>query len=144
MARYYGKRAKGEIILKREIKESTSKMRSEKFEERRQIKELNRTGDRLIWLRKTLRVKQKEISAATGIPLSSYNEREAGVRTDYYEEQLALSSFFDAEWQDRYSGRRYPIYEGRTVTRITPMWLMFGHYETYEEIEIAVKDKKFI
>lgn len=117
------------------ISEETAKMRAEKFEERRQIKELNRTGDRLIWLRKTLRIKQKEISAATGIPMSSYNERESGVRTDYYEEQLALASFFDSEFQDKYKGKQYPVYEGRVVYKITAMWLMFGHYETYEDIK---------
>lgn len=125
-------------------KEGTAALRAEKTAERRQIKELNKPGDRLVWLRKQLRLTQKSVSIATGIPASTYNERELGVRSDYYEEQLVLSSFFDAEWQDRYMGGRYPIYEGKTVTRITPMWLMFGHYETYEEIEVATKGKKFI
>lgn len=96
--------------------------------ERKLVKELNNPGQRITWVRQQLELSQKEVALSTGIPTTSYNEREAGVRTDYYEEFIVLSRYFNDEWHKAFKTGRFPKYEGKIISSITATWIIFGDH----------------
>lgn len=124
------------------MNETTKEMRDKRVAERRCVKELNNIGKRLTWVREKLEITQREVSLATDIPASSYNDREAGVRTDYSEEYIVLSVFFNRLWQIKYSGKHYPTYEGHLVEKITTLWLQFGADDLEKDHEAIIKNFK--
>lgn len=121
------------------IAQTTRELRLKRINERRAVKELNNIGKRLCWIRTKLKLLQREISQATDIPTASYNDREAGVRTDYVEEYIVLSEYFDRLWQRKYCHGSYPSYEGFEVKKITPMWLQFGTDDVERDVDFLKK-----
>jgi len=91
----------------------------------RDSRDLNRIGDRIYWARKILGLTQQKIVDETGIPLSSYNGREAGVRSIYYEDYLMIARFFDSVWKRKFK-RDYPEYNGNVIRSIKVVWILFG------------------
>lgn len=122
----------------------TEELRQKRVNERRAVKELNDAGRRLVWLREKLGLIQREIAEATGIPCSSYNDRESGVRTDYYEEHIVLAGYFNTLWQAKYSknGGVYPSYQGHMVAKITPMFLQYGTDDIEKDHNLVIQEFK--
>lgn len=89
------------------------------------------------WIRIKLGLTQLEVSKETMIPYSSYNDREANVRTDNYEEMIVLAAYFNNLWQKKYSKLRYPELNGEQVKAITPMLLMFGSDDVERDHELV-------
>ena len=116
---------------------TTRLARLEKINERRIVKGLNNPGKRLAWIREKLKLTQMEIARGTGIPCSSYFDRENGVRTEFFEEYLLLATFLDKHWQSKYGKLRYPEYCGEMVKQISPMFLIFGTDDVERNYEIA-------
>lgn len=117
----------------------TTVLRQKRILERRAAKELNNIGKRLSWLREKLNLTQVEIAQATDIPKASYNDREAGRRTDYIEEYVVLSAFFDSLWQKKYKSY-HPMFDGNEVKKITPMWIQFGKDDMEKDHELIIKN----
>ena len=92
------------------------------------IRDLNKIGDRIRWVRLHLGLSQVEVSRNTGIKPSSYLGRESGVRATYPEEYAALSSYFDPIWREKFKGR-FPVKSGEEIRRITFQWIVLGVYE---------------
>lgn len=127
-------------------KMQTKILREGRFNERKALKELNKTGKRLEWVRLKLGLAQLQVCEATGIPTSSYCGREAGIRADMAEEYLVLSVFFDKLWKNKYQ-ESGPFYNGEEVKTISVQWLLFGHQDVsvnaekiIEEYRVRVKD----
>lgn len=89
---------------------------------------LNQTGSRLRWVRNCLELSQREIADVAGIPLSSYNGREAGVRSVNYDEFVVLSEYLNPKWISKFKDK-FPEYGHLIVDKINPMFLMFGYYD---------------
>lgn len=119
------------------MRPTTRLARLEKINNRRAVKEINNPGKRLIWIRVKLNLTQAEIAKETSIPYSSYSDRESGIRSDFYEEQLVIAAYLDRKWQAKYGKLRYPEYEGQQVKSITPMWLMFGSDDVEKNHELV-------
>lgn len=116
----------------------TRSARQKRIEERRAVKELNNIGKRLAWVRTKVNLTQKEVSIATGIPCSSYGDRENGVRSEFYEEFTVLASYLNSMWQEKYSqSGLYPEYSGERLTKITQMFLMLGADDAEKSFERA-------
>lgn len=122
-------------------KEQTRALRLMRVEERRTTKNLNQVGKRISWCREKLELLQREVSEATGIPISSYCGREAGIRTDFWEEMLVLAVYFDREWQAKFTGG-HPSFSGQEVKKITVSWLMFGSDEVAKDAELLIQEFK--
>lgn len=122
------------------MKQETKESRDKRIQERRAVKELNDTGRRLFWVRMKLKLMQREIAQATGIPQSSYNDRESGIRTDYYEEHIVLSAYLNTLWQQKYPNGIYPSFEGHQVSKIDPMWLQYGKLDKDKDIDLINKE----
>lgn len=127
----------------REIKKETLELRDRKAREKREVKELNNIGKRLEWLRDKLGLTKTDVAKATGIPETSYKNREFGVRTDYYEEYVVLARYFNNRWQEKYGDRpMMPHYNGQSLRKITTMFLLFGRDEAEDEIDSIIRDFK--
>lgn len=114
-----------------------------RIELKKSAKELNDLGSRLYWVRNKLRLKSIEVCKATSIPPSSYCDREAGLRTSFYEELLVLAMFFNSKWQIKYHKfNSYPTFNGKEVREISFMWLMFGYDSNMKEYEILIENIK--
>lgn len=101
--------------------------RLERSNETRQIKELNDIGKRIRWCREVLGLTLKTVAERTGIPLSTYANRETGIRTDIFEEYLAIAQVFNEEYQCQiYLLRVLPQFESKPINKITTSFLMFG------------------
>lgn len=88
---------------------------------------LNKIGERLYWIRTTLGISQNEVAKIAGIPLSSYNGRENGVRSINYEEFIVLENYFNDKWQNKFK-KEFPEYSGRRIDRITHSFIIYGYY----------------
>lgn len=119
------------------INPSTRLARLEKINERRIVKNLNNPGKRLLWVRTKLNLTQTEIAKETGIPCSSYFDRENGVRTEFFEEYLLLATYLDKRWQAKYGKLRYPEYCGEMVKHISPMFIIYGTDDLERNYEAA-------
>lgn len=122
-------------------KQQTKILREARFNERKAIKELNKTGKRLEWVRLKLGLTQLQVCEATGIPTSSYCGREAGIRADIVEEYLVLAIFFDRLWKHKYV-EGGPIFNGEEVKSINFQWLLFGHHDLEANAESIIADYK--
>ena len=88
---------------------------------KKDTRDLNRIGDRLRWIRTTLKLSQAEVARETGIPASSYSMRENGSRSLNIEEFLIMSRYFNSRWP------KVPQYfNGVSVDKITVSFLLFG------------------
>lgn len=122
-------------------KQQTKILREARFNERKAIKELNKTGKRLEWVRTKLGLTQLQVCEATGIPTSSYCGREAGIRADIVEEYLVLALFFNRLWKNKY-GESGPFFNGDEVKSISVQWLLFGHDDLEANAEAIISDYK--
>lgn len=122
-------------------KMQTKILREARHNERKTIKEINKTGKRLEWVRLKLELTQLQVCDATGIPTSSYCGREAGIRAVMAEEYLVLSVFYDRLWKNKY-GENCPIYNGQEVKNVSVQWLLFGHHDIAENAEEIISDYK--
>lgn len=125
--------------MKQEDLDETKRLRNQRVQERRTAKELNNPGKRLEWARVKLELTQREVADAAGIPRSSYCYREAGSRTDFLEEYLALSVYLNQEWQKKFPGEK-PLYLGEQVKSISTEWLMFGRNAVEENAHIILEE----
>jgi transcriptional regulator with XRE-family HTH domain len=116
------------------------KSRLDRQEETRQIKELNHTGKRIRWCRETLSLTIREVANASGMPLATYSNRENGLRTDLFEEYQALAQVFDAVFQDKFKGKKYPKFEQKEIFCITPSFLMFGKVFDDSDFDSAITE----
>lgn len=91
------------------------------------LRNLNRTGDRIRWCRTQLGLKQSEVCNHTGIPRSTYQARENGVRSTFIEEILVLADFFNSRWGKKF-GANYPEFEKNKISHIVTSWILFGVY----------------
>lgn len=119
--------------------QQTKILRQQRVEEKRQIKELNNTGARLLWVRNKLGLSQIEVSNATKIPPSSLCGREANIRPELVEEFLVLATFFNKCWKKKYSGS-YPLYNGEELKSISVEWLIFGHSDIEANAEVIIQE----
>jgi hypothetical protein len=122
-------------------KQQTKILREARHIERKAIKELNKTGKRLEWVRIKLCLTQLQVCEGTGIPTSSYCGREAGIRADMAEEYLVLSVFFDRLWKGKYKDG-CPSYNGDEVKTISVQWLLFGHHNIEENADAIMEEYK--
>lgn len=87
-------------------------------------------GKRLVYLRQKLKLSQKDVSDATGIPQTTYRNMEYGVTTYQYKYFLDLCTYFDKLWQEKFREmRNYPInpeIHGQQIEEITVNWLLYG------------------
>ena len=88
----------------------------------RDSRSLNKSGDRLKWVRLQLNLTQAEVCNNTGIPGASYCGREAGVRTVNSEEWLVLAKYFNKLWKERFT-KQFPKYNENEMRRITASFL---------------------
>lgn len=89
------------------------------------LRELNDIGSRIKWVRESLNIKRSEVVAETMIPMTNFVGRENGIRTHYVEEYLSLAEYFAPKWKSKFT-INYPLFNGVEITKITPMWLIFG------------------
>lgn len=122
-------------------RQQTKILREARHIERKTIKELNKTGKRLEWVRTKLGLTQLQVCDATGIPTSSYCGREAGIRADMVEEYLVLSVFFDRIWKSKY-GEGFPFFNNEEVKDISIQWLLFGHHDIEKNAEAIMEEYK--
>lgn len=123
----------------RQPNKQTVKLRKKRTEEKRHANELNNIGKRLSWVRTSLKLTLYQVSIMTGIPLATYKCHEKNQRTTYYEEYIVLADYFNGLWNTKFN-KTAPIYEGTRVTKITPMFLIFGRYE--DESDSLLQDFK--
>jgi len=123
------------------MKEHTKELRLKRMLEKKSVKEINNIGKRLAWCRIKLGLSKKDVALGTSIPESSYHGREEGLRTDYTEEYLVLAAFFNELWQKKYK-TAFPMYEGREVYQITPMWIQYGSDDALENAHQIISDLK--
>ena len=102
--------------------------------------ELNNVGTRITWVRGKLGLNVTETALCIDVPLSTYIQRESGVRTAYYEEFIIMSEFFDARWQLKYEAAPIPYYKDVLVKKITPMFLMYGQDNYSQEFDAMVEE----
>lgn len=111
--------------------------------EKRQLKqnykkaifEANNVARRLVWVRETLELRAIDVYTKLNIPAATFCDREAGLRTSFYEELRALSRFYNKAWQDRFLNKTsFPKYEDKEVVQVTVPWIMFGEDEVLEEM----------
>jgi hypothetical protein len=122
-----------------EVKAARAALKKKRTQEKEQSKELNNTGKRLGWIRERVGITRMQLAAECEIPYASYQEHEINVRTTYYEEYLVLASVLNKYWQAKYK-KDFPHYQGVKVTKITPMFLLFGQYESNENYQ-SIWDK---
>lgn len=94
----------------------------------KEIKELNKVGNRIRWCREVLELSQAEVARAVGIPGNTYCEREAGMRAVCHEEYLALAQYFNSLWREKFKNET-PKYDGTPIYRVLSIWIMFGIFE---------------
>lgn len=121
--------------------EETKALRKARVEEKRTVKDLNQVGKRLAWCREKLEITQREVCQATGIPYSTYCDREGGIRTEIIEEYLVLAVFFTREWEKKFQGNP-PSYNGREIKKISAEWLMFGSDQLSRDAEDLIDQYK--
>jgi transcriptional regulator with XRE-family HTH domain len=127
--------------LTEEDKAETRALRLARVEEKRTTKDLNRVGQRLVWVRERLDLDQADVCEGTGIPPSTYCGREGGIRTDFWEEMLVLAVYFDREWQRKFTDG-YPVLNGDEIKRVTVDWLMFGTSDLAKNAELLIEEFK--
>lgn len=91
---------------------------------RRDLKNLNKFGERIKWVREQLGLMQSTVAKDLGIPTSSFNGRENGVRTINSDEYLSLADYFNDLW--KWEDNNWPAFNGTKIKKITPQWLMWG------------------
>lgn len=119
--------------------DQTRLLRLARTEEKRAVKELNQIGRRLLWVRERLDIRQADVCKGTGIPVSSYCGREAGLRPELAEEFLVLAMFFNKLWEARFKDG-FPSHNGQEVKKITTQWLMFGHDDVEANAEVIIEE----
>lgn len=89
-------------------------------------------GDRITWVREKLKLSRNALATLVGMPEASLRMIEKGGKSTNYHGLKKLTDFLDAGWQKRYS-KNYPIFEGKLITRITFMWIIFGEDKILDE-----------
>ncbi|MBP9837027.1 MAG: helix-turn-helix transcriptional regulator, partial [Candidatus Pacebacteria bacterium] len=59
-----------------------------------QLRSLNDIGSRLKWVRESLGITKSKVALDNMMAISSYSDRENGIRTHYPEEYKALAEYF--------------------------------------------------
>lgn len=90
-----------------------------------QLRSLNDIGSRLRWVRESLGITKSKVALDNMMAISSYSDRENGIRTHYPEEYKALAEYFAHLWRLKYT-RNHPMFNGNEIKVITTMWIMFG------------------
>ena len=96
-----------------------------KVQQGKDIRDLNKIGKRIKWVREQLKIPQNEVARQTGLSQSSYSGRENGVRAIYIEEYLVLAQYFNDHWNQKYE-TNHPTFEDQKIKSITTEWIMFG------------------
>jgi transcriptional regulator with XRE-family HTH domain len=122
-------------------KEQTHALRLARVEEKRAVKDLNKLGKRLEWVRTKLELTQRQVCDSTGIPYSSYCGREAGIRPELIEEFLTLSVFYNQLWKKKYT-EGFPRFNGEEIQKISVEWLMFGYVDIESNAEEILDEYK--
>lgn len=119
--------------------QQTRALKLARVEEKRAVKELNKIGKRLEWVREKLELSQRQVCLATDIPFSSYCGREGGVRAELVEEYLVLAQFFNRLWQKRFTEGK-PWHDGQEIKKISAEWIMFGHSDLEANAETIIQE----
>jgi transcriptional regulator with XRE-family HTH domain len=123
--------------------EQTKLLRHARLREKQSLKEQNRIGKRLEWVRSKLELSQRQVCDATGIPASSYCGREGGIRAELAEEYLVLALFYDKLWKQKFLDG-FPMHNGQEVSEITVQWILFGEDENIiEQYRERIKEIEF-
>jgi transcriptional regulator with XRE-family HTH domain len=123
--------------------EQTKLLRHARLREKQSLKEQNRIGKRLEWVRSKLELSQRQVCDATGIPASSYCGREGGIRAELAEEYLVLALFYDKLWKQKFLDG-FPMHNGQEVSEITVQWILFGEDENIiEHYRERIKEIEF-
>lgn len=93
-------------------------------------------GQRLLWVRKTLKLERSFVSKEVGIPRSQIKYRELGKGTFETEQFFKLASFYNGLWQELKSN---PLLNGVPVKEISAEWLVTGHGKIDTVKSVAIK-----
>lgn len=102
-----------------------SKNRNQTLVKNKDTRNLNNIGARIRWCRRMLDFTMQKVSDDIGVSTSVYSIREYGVRPQLIEEYLVLAEYFEREFKTKFRND-YPKYEGQYMSKICPLWLMFG------------------
>ena len=116
-------------IRTRDKSKTKATTRPGKTQDGRDMRDLNKIGDRIRWARNTLGLTQYRVATDTGIPRSSYHGRENGTRAIYPEEYLVIAKYLNGKWEAKFSLGVFPEYGGLKIDEIKVAWLLFGRSE---------------
>jgi hypothetical protein len=109
----------------------------------KKVYEANPIHKRLVWIRGRLGLESSEVANGSGIPMTTYLDRENGRRTCYYEEILILAIYFQQKWKAKYGySKMYPYFNDDQIEEITPMWLFFGRDSSLESAKKMLESIK--
>ena len=92
---------------------------------KKEIREFNNIGKRLIFVKDKLGLTYKQISELCNIPLTNIKQLSVNGRWQNEIDYLYLSINLDAQWFNKYNGE-YPSYKGKTLSKISVNWIQFG------------------
>jgi transcriptional regulator with XRE-family HTH domain len=116
----------------KKLKSSTRKKRDLRKAERAVLRENNKIGDRLVFIREKLGITRSELSEGACVRPSTLSDWETGIRTKYYEWIGVIAKYCDELWKEKYKDGPFPMFNGAEIDEITLEFILMGENPTLD------------